>query len=175
MRRVPRPSESGCKKSRGEIGSLAVHQTGGKRLVSRPMYIGTCLQPKKKTTKVHHKVSKNAFKVGEAFLHCLKSGRSWICFDFQLYFPPNLTKISCQSSPSIASKVGEHGFVSIFNYCISHQISLTFAVASSLCGVEQQCCSIAVYSVTGNDVVYFIMWTGNSSRDEVLQCIYFLQ
>ena len=145
------------------------------------MYVDTCLQSKK-ITQVHHKVSKNGFKVGEALLHCLKRGRAWICFDFQLYFPPILTDISCQSSSSIASKEGELGFVSIVNYCISHQISLrlaaralpqlpqkwiselgfvlivnycishkillTFAVASSLCGVEQQCCNIAVYSAT---------------------------
>ena len=69
------------------------------------MYVDTCLQSKK-ITQVHHKVSKNGFKVGEALLHCLKRGRAWICFDCQLlYFPPNLTEISCQSSSSIASKV----------------------------------------------------------------------
>ena len=178
---MPQPSESGCRKSRGEIESLVVHQTWGRWIISPPTYIHIDVE-QLLFTQVHHKVSKNGFKVGEALLHCLKRGRAWICFDFQLYFPPNLTDISCQSSSSIASKEGELGFVSIVNYCISHQISLrlaaralpqlpqkwiselgfvlivnycishkillTFAVASSLCGVEQQCRGIAVYSAT---------------------------
>ena len=87
LRRVWRPSESGCEKSRGQIESLIGHQTCRKRLIIPPMYSGSSLQPKK-ITQVHHKVPKNGLKVREALTDCLKFGKPviWICFAVKSYF-----------------------------------------------------------------------------------------
>ena len=104
VRRVRWPSESGCRKSKGQIESLFMHQTWGKRLIISPMYIDSCLQPKT-ITQVHHKVSKNAFKVGGSLPHCPNSGGTWICFDFQLYFPSNHSDSCSLNCPNFGGHV----------------------------------------------------------------------
>ena len=54
-------------------------------------------------------MSKNAFKDKGALIYLLKFGKYGFLSDFQLYFPLNLTAWS----PSIASNLGRHVFLSL--------------------------------------------------------------
>ena len=125
------PLRAGAKKVEVKLGHLLCTKLGGNDSSAVPCTLSLVCSQKKslkfitkclKTPSKLERLSCTASKVGDhgfvLIFNCIshqislrlaaralpqlpQKWESMDCFNFQLLFPPNLTKISCQSSPSI--------------------------------------------------------------------------